>query len=603
MKVSGSLEGIRNSILDAMDALFELEIPQDKLWTQELVERLAALSGAVNREIAVYMDRKGRIVDVIVGDFKTVDLNEVEGRRSKTRLTGVRCMHTHPNGSGLLSAVDISSLKMMRLDMMAAVGVVNQASTDIYAAIPSPVSAEDVDIFGPYDAGKEDFEALLEYITDADAFLRKQGELLSDGTERAVLVGLKTSETKTIMGESEAEISMAELKELAATAGAFVVADVIQKRDAKDSAFYVGKGKLEEIKLMAQAQEADLVIFDDEISPSQQRNIEEMLGMKVLDRTGLILDIFAQRARSREGKIQVELAQLEYILPRLTGQGIALSRLGGGIGTRGPGETKLETDRRHIHRKIDYLKEQLKEIKKQRGILRVERKKNRVPTVSLVGYTNAGKSSLLNTLCDADVYAENKLFATLDTTTRRLELDDKTHILLTDTVGFIRKLPHHLMEAFKSTLEEAVYSDAIIIVADSSDPYVEDQIRIVDEILAELGASKKPTVIAFNKIDRQTAETGHKLHDTDRKVIEVSALTREGFGPLKQSLKELLFEAKCAYELRIPFHEGNVLNWVYQNGHVIAVDYDETATLVKVELDSEAAAKVKDYTVGSVSEE
>ncbi len=601
MRVTGSLEGIKNSILEALDHLFDIEIPQDKFWTEELITQMAALTGAINREIAVYIDRKGHIVDVNVGDFKTVYLNEVEGRRSRTRLTGIRCIHTHPNGVGQLSAVDISSLKLLRLDMMAAVGVAGTEARDIYVALPSPTVVDDTDVFGPYDAGKEDFEALLEYISDADEFLRRQSEIVGSGVEKAVLVGLKTNDTKTIMGTSEADISMAELAELADTAGAEVVAQLIQKRDSRDAAFFVGKGKLEEIRLVIQEQEADLVIFDAEITPSQQRNIEEILGVKVLDRTGLILDIFAQRARSREGKIQVELAQLEYILPRLTGQGIALSRLGGGIGTRGPGETKLETDRRHIRRKIDYLKDQLKEVKRQRGILRVERKKNRIPTVSLVGYTNAGKSSLLNALCNADVYAENKLFATLDTTTRRLDLDEKTQVLLTDTVGFIRRLPHDLLDAFKSTLEEAVNADAIIIVADSSDPYVVDHIRIVDEILAELGAVKKPTIIAYNKVDRHMSQAGHKPIDQDRTIIEVSAITGEGFDALKQCLKEMLFEAKRRYDLRIPFQDGGILSWVYQNGNVLSVDYDESATLITVELDVESARRVQAYQVEASS--
>jgi GTP-binding protein HflX len=599
MRVTGSLEGIKNSILEALDQLFDIEIPQDKFWTEELITQMAELTGAINREIAIYIDRKGHIVDVNVGDFKTVNLNEVEGRRSRTRLTGIRCIHTHPNGVGQLSAVDISSLKLLRLDMMAAVGVAGTEARDIYVALPSPTVVDDTDVFGPYDAQKEDFEALLEYISDADDFLRKQSEILGGSIEKAVLVGLKTNDTRTIMGTSEADISMAELAELTDTAGATVVAQLIQKRDSRDAAFFVGKGKLEELRFMIQAEEADLVIFDAEITPSQQRNIEEILGVKVLDRTGLILDIFAQRARSREGKIQVELAQLEYILPRLTGQGVALSRLGGGIGTRGPGETKLETDRRHIRRRIDYLKEQLKEIKRQRGILRVERKKNRIPTVSLVGYTNAGKSSLLNALCKADVYAENKLFATLDTTTRRLDLDEKTQVLLTDTVGFIRKLPHDLLDAFKSTLEEAVNADAIIIVADSSDPYVVDHIRIVDEILAELGAVKKPTVIAYNKIDRQMALPSHKPIDQDRTIIEVSAITGEGFDTLKQCLKEMLYETKRRYDLRIPFQDGGILSWVYQNGNVLSVDYDENATLVSVELDEESAKRVQAYLVES----
>ena len=595
MNISGVTEGLKKSIIEALERIYDFEVPQDMLWTKELADTLAFISGEINREIAVYIDRKGRITDVSVGDFRTVELNQVNGRRSSNRLSGIRCIHTHPNGTGMLSAADISSLKLLKLDMIAAIGVEKQQVSQIYVAVPSPVQVGDFDIFGPYSKDKDDFDALLEYIKEADEFLKEQTESNEEGIEKAILVGLKTPETRIVNGVSEADISLKELEELAQTAGAQVIAKVMQKRPGRDSSFLIGRGKIEELRLMVQSQEADLVIFDEEITPSQQRNIEELLSVKVLDRTGLILDIFAQRAKSSEGKIQVELAQLEYILPRLHGKGSSLSRLGGGIGTRGPGETKLETDRRHIRRKISALREQLKEIKKQRGLLRVERKRNRVPVVSLVGYTNAGKSSLLNTLCDSDVYAENKLFATLDTTTRQLMLDDNKMVLLTDTVGFIRKLSHNLIDAFKSTLEEAVYSDALIIVADVSDPYAEDHVRIVDTILNELGAGQKPTVIALNKIDKLSDEIP-RLSD-DRKVIEVSAKTGEGLDELKTCLKEMLYQSLLQLTLKIPFSEGWVLPWLYQNGKVISVDYDEDSSIVKVEIDNELVHRINEFIV------
>ncbi len=596
MDINGSTEGLKNSVIEALESIYNLEIPQEKLWTEELINTISSISGAINREIAVYIDRKGRITNVSVGDFRTVDLTEVEGRRSKTRLSGIRCIHTHPSASGMLSAVDISSLKLLRLDMIAAVGINEQMADQIYVAVPSQVDVGDVELFGPYTADKQDFEALIEYIGEADEFLKEHTENLQNVDERAILVGIKTQETRNIQGVSEADISMIELKELAQAAGALVVSKIIQNREGRDSAFFIGKGKVEELKLLAQTTEADMIIFDEEISPSQQRNLEEALGVKVLDRTGLILDIFAQRARSREGKIQVELAQLEYNLPRLQGLGLVLSRLGGGIGTRGPGETKLETDKRHIRRKISFLKAQLKEIKKQRGILRVERKRNRVPIVSLVGYTNSGKSTLLNTLCGSDVYAENQLFATLDTTTRQLILDDNNTILVTDTVGFIRKLPHHLLDAFKSTLEEVLYADALVIVADSSDPYFEDHIRIVDNILDELGAGQKPSIIALNKIDKH-ADTESVRIASDRPVIEISAKTGLGLDNLKKYLNEQLCDVRTKYKLSIPFSEGWVLPWLYENGKVISVEYDENASVVEAELTKEAVLRVEKFII------
>lgn len=599
MDISGSTEGLKSSVIEALEDLYSLDIPQDKLWTEELINTLSEISGSINREIAVYIDRKGHITDVCVGDSKIVSLNEAEGRRSKFRLSGVRCIHTHPNENGMLSAADISSLKALRLDMMAAVGVKDQKPAEIYVALPSALSVEDVEIFGPYSEDKEDFEALIEYIVEADEFLREQhAEILKNEQERAVLVGVRTQESKNILGVSEADISITELKELAQAAGARVVASIIQNRESRDAAFLIGRGKVEELGLLVQTNEADLVIFDEEISPSQQRNLEEALGVKVIDRTGLILDIFAQRARSREGKIQVELAQLEYNLPRLQGLGFALSRLGGGIGTRGPGETKLETDRRHIRRKIGTLKEQLKEIKKQRSLLRAERKRNRVPVAALVGYTNSGKSTLLNALCGSNVYAENQLFATLDTTTRQLKMDDNDMILVTDTVGFIRKLPHHLIDAFKSTLEEAVFADVLVLVVDASDPYAEDHIRIVDSILDELGAGQKPSIVALNKIDKTNDDNRIRIA-SDRPVIEISAKTGYGLDNLKRYLQEMLLEVRTKVKLAIPFQDGWVLSWLYENGKVLSVEYDENNSIVEAELDKEAISRIKKYMVGS----
>lgn len=594
MIVNGNTEGLKKGIIEELEGVYELEIPSDKLWSEELINTLASISGLIKREISVYVDRKGRIIDVSVGDHQTVDLSEVEGRRNKNRLSGVRCIHTHPDAGGMLSAVDISTLKQLKLDMIAAVGLTGQNPDEIYVAVPSALAVGDVEVLGPYGADKEDFAALIDFINEADAFLKDYGENLQNDNERAILVGLKTQETKDILGTSEAEISLIELEELAQTAGADVVATMIQNREGRDSSFFIGKGKVDELRLMVQATEADMVIIDEEISPSQQRNLEEALGVKVLDRTGLILDIFAQRARSREGKIQVELAQLEYNLPRLYGLGQVLSRLGGGIGTRGPGETKLETDKRHIRKRISTLKAQLKEIKQQRGVLRVERKRNRISVVSLVGYTNSGKSSLLNTLCGSDVFAENLLFATLDTTTRQLQLEDNDTILLTDTVGFIRKLPHHLLDAFKSTLEEVVVSDAIIIVVDASDMYAENHIQIVEDILHELGAGEKPCIIALNKVDIVEEDKIPRV-DSDCPIVEISAKTGIGLDKLKEHLRDLLCEVRVKVTLEIPFSEGGVLSWLYDNSKVLSVDYSEVGSVVEAEMDKEAKEKVKIY--------
>ncbi|MGB9803089.1 MAG: GTPase HflX [Desulfofundulus sp.] len=362
------------------------------------------------------------------------------------------------------------------------------------------------------------------------------------GYEKVLLVSLQLPHEK----ENEVEESLDELARLADTAGARVVGRVVQRSRRPDPATFLGRGKVrDEIAPACRELGVDLVICDQELSPAQVRNLEEALGVRVIDRTQLILDIFARRARTREGKLQVELAQLEYLYPRLTGRGAELSRLGGGIGTRGPGETKLETDRRRIKRRIAELRRKLEEVRRHRTLLRSRRQKAPVTLASLVGYTNAGKSTLLNALTGADVPVEDKLFATLDPTTRRLVLPNKEVVLLTDTVGFIRRLPHHLVAAFRATLEEVTEADLLLHVVDVSSPDYPARIEAVDQVLASLGAREKPTILVLNKIDRLTAEEPW-LVPADRPAVAVSALTGRGLDKLCQALNLLTYRASRA---------------------------------------------------------
>lgn len=598
MKINGETEGIRHTILEKLNNFYSLRIPKDCLWTEELIVELTAISAEINREIALYLDRNGRIIDVSIGDHQTVKLAAVQSKRSPGHLTGIRCIHTHPKGGGMLSSVDISSLELLSLDMMIAVGIRENQATDIFVGILSPEASEGVRIYGPYTAAKNDFAFMIEHMRDTEKILRTQHTEHTE-QERAVLVGLQTRYTRDLYGVSEAEVSLAELKELAKTAGAIVVGSLMQKRESRDTATIIGQGKLEELRLLAQTTKADMVIFDEELSGTQQRTLEEKLGLKVLSRTSLILDIFAQRARSKEGILQVELAQLEYQLPRLTGTGLLLSRLGGGIGTRGPGETKLETDRRHIRSRIIHLKAQLTEIRKQRGILRESRQKNNLPVISLVGYTNAGKSTLLNALCGTDVLAEDKLFATLDPTTRKLHLNNGITVLISDTVGFIRKLPHHLLDAFKSTLEEVLLSDLILIVTDASDPQAEDHIRIVDEILTELGAGLKPALIILNKSDRITNEDPISLWREKRPVVEISALQKSGLEELKDTIANMLSSGRIQVNLEVPLSEGALIAWLHANSKIRSLSYTENAANIEAELDLSFRAKVEKYLLQS----
>ncbi|WP_252891012.1 GTPase HflX [Thermoclostridium stercorarium] len=440
MQVNGQTEGLKKGILERLQKIYDMKIPKDQVLTEELTLILAEISSAINREISVLIDRKGNILDVRVGDSNSAAVYPASVRRSESSLSGVRCVHTHPGGRSALSELDISTLKQLHLDMMIALGVSDLKPTDVSCAILTD-GMQNVAIYGPFGPFSNRLNEIAEFVYKADKSGKEPAVVQEKRKERALLIGVETPDTPVIMGVSEASISMKELVELAKTAGAEVVDTILQKRPSRDPAYLIGKGKLAEIGRIVQEKEIALVIFDEELSGTQLRNIENFTNTKVVDRTGLILDIFGQRAKSREGQVQVELAQLNYLLPRLQGRGITLSRLGGGIGTRGPGETKLETDRRHIRRRIDYLKKELERIRNQRQTSRRERERNKIPVVALVGYTNAGKSTLLNTLCDADVFAEDKLFATLDTTTRKLKLEEGMTVLLSDTVVHTKASP------------------------------------------------------------------------------------------------------------------------------------------------------------------
>lgn len=392
--------------------------------------------------------------------------------------------------------------------------------------------------------------------------------------ERVLLIGVRTGEADDTDG------SLDELEELVKTAGALTVGRVIQNREAVHPTTYIGKGKIDEVRALAAETDASGVVCDDELSPVQLRELEDELQMKVMDRTLVILDIFAGRATTSEGKIQVELAQLKYRLTRLTGLGRSLSRLGGGIGTRGPGEKKLEMDRRLIRDRIAQLNRELKEVKRHREVTRTKREKQSVPVAAIVGYTNAGKSTLLNTLTDAGVLEEDKLFATLDPTTRSLTLPGRQEILLTDTVGFIRKLPHHLIEAFKSTLEEAKYADIILHVVDASNPQMDVHMHVVYETLRELGVKDKKIITLFNKQDARTENGILRDFKADR-TLPISARTGQGLDELKELLGELLRENKVYVERILSYANAGLVNLIRGKGELLSEAYEEDDIHVK----------------------
>ena len=408
----------------------------------------------------------------------------------------------------------------------------------------------------------------------------EQTTLQEEKRDYAVLVGLRSP----VLGDDSAdEESLAELSALVDTAGGQAVGMILQSRDKPDPHSFIGEGKVEEVRRMVQEEKATMVIFDNDLSPSQLRVLTEMTGVQVLDRSGLILDIFAQRARTREGRLQVELAQYQYLLPRLIGMWTHLERQGGTsgkgpIGSKGPGETQLETDRRHIHRKIDKLKAELEEVRRVRGTQRQRRMKNEIPVVAIVGYTNAGKSTLLNAITGAGIPANNRLFDTLDTTTRLLTVSDTLDVVISDTVGFIRKLPHQLVEAFKATLEELSFADLLLHVIDASNPEWREQAEVVDQLIVELGAQQTPRIEVFNKCDLWTGEI--RPHGED--MVSISAKTGEGLPELLEAIGKRLDSGCRRVTIHLPYDKGGLLDKLYQEAKVESVEYGQTIDVVAV---------------------
>ena len=585
-KPNGNLTGIKSAMLDRLKSLYDFKQGLDEFASFELLSELCACSGEINRELSVYISRDGSIVDVSVGDSAKVSMPSMRLVRNEDRLCGVRCIHTHPSGDGRLSGVDLGTLRSMKLDCMAAVGVSDGKPTQLYAAylgdFDEDTGSRAALVYGPMRPYKLPQKALIAEIFNSDDRFRSTTKEVEDvEQERAVLVG---------MDNDEGYDTLEELNELAKTAGALVVGKVRVRRRTIDNATYVGSGKANELSLMGSELEADLFIFDDELSAIQLRTLEETLGARVIDRTTLILDIFAARATSREGKLQVELAQMRYRLPRLIGQGQVLSRLGGGIGTRGPGEKKLEIDRRRIRRRVFELETELSEIEKQRGLRRESRKANRIPLVALVGYTNAGKSTMLNALTDSNVLAEDKLFATLDPVVRKITLSGGTEALLSDTVGFINKLPHDLVEAFKSTLEEVSNSDLILQVVDISCPYHEKQMRVVDGVLESLHAADIPRIIVFNKAD---AIPSCDLPAESENRLNVSALRGTGIEKLLSAVELKLNSARTEVDILVPYSKYEAVSMIRDRGMLLSEEHTEAGTHIRALLDAESIGQLR----------
>lgn len=570
--IKGNVDGIKDFILKELDSIYDITVTKNRVIEPEIIALIASISGRINREINVAIDRRGNIVEISIGDSSSVQLPLLNVQEK--RLSGIRVIHTHPNGNPNLSSIDISALTKLKLDCIAAIGVVEEKITGVVMGFCNvdgdELSHEVTEIMNIPEFIDYDF---LYRIEEIESILKKRN-IVENDDEYAILVGIDNDE------------SLDELAELARACNVKVVGKFFQKKSKIDPCYFIGTGKVIELARFKQIKKANLIIFDEELSGLQVKNLEEVTGCKVIDRTVLILEIFATRARTREAKIQVELAQLKYRSSRLLGFGTTMSRTGGGVGTKGPGEKKLEIDKRRIRETIHDLKQELEKIRKTRITQREKRDESGIPKISLVGYTNVGKSTLRNLLVSMytadntskkeDVFAENMLFATLDITTRAITLPDKRIASLTDTVGFVRKLPHDLVEAFKSTLEEVSFSDLIIHVVDISSDTVVEQIKAVENVLSELNALDKPTFLALNKCEMATPEQIANIKEkfSNYQMIEISAKQNYNIDKFLDMTVSLLPQTtrKCTY--LIPYTDTSMGAYLHRNAIIQSEDYE-----------------------------
>lgn len=596
--IKGNVEGVRDSILAELDTIYSMSVEKGKLVSPEIVALITDITRVINREISVSIDRKGKILEVAIGDSNSVELPILE--ISSKKLSGVKVIHTHPNGYSKLSMIDISALLKLKLDAILAIGVGETEITGVnigYCKIENQELAyEEIENLSLDKVMSTDY---LDKVLEIESELRKS-DVIEDDSEYAIVVGVDSEE------------SLDELEELARACDVNVAGRIFQKIKRIDNIFYIGSGKVRELALLRQIKNANLIIFDEELSGVQIKNLEAVTGCKVIDRTILILEIFARRARTREAKIQVELAQLKYRSQRLIGLGSIMSRTGGGIGTKGPGEKKLEIDRRRIKDEIFALRQELEKIKKIRALQRTKRESSGIPRVSLVGYTNVGKSTLRNLLVEMypsdntvkkeAVFAENMLFATLDATTRTMVLPDKRVTALTDTVGFVRKLPHDLIEAFKSTLEEVIFSDLLVHLVDASSDTVIQQIKSVENVLTELGAIDKPTILALNKCDVATDEQIEKLKElySHMDIVEISAKNEINIDLLMDKITTSLPRTMKRVELLIPYSDSSINAYLHRNAIIESESYEADGTLIIATVSDEVYNKCSNFIIKEI---
>ncbi|MBZ9637231.1 GTPase HflX [Clostridium sp. FP1] len=603
--ITGNINGIKKIILERLENLYELTIDNDSVFSYELVKEMNEISRIIKKELCVVINRRGKLTGISAGNINSAKIPSMDAPGKK--LSGFRVIHTHPTGDSTLSSMDTSALVDLKLDAIAAIGVkenmedvkINIGFCDVYNNILTFSELESLNLETSLQLNFRDKVAYIDKITSN---LIKY----EDDIERAILVG------------TDGEESLEELSNLAEACNVTSVCKVIQKKNKVDSAYYAGQGKVQEIAHLKQLKNANVVIFDDELSGSQVRNLEGIIKCKVIDRTTLILDIFARRAKSKEGILQVELAILNHKLPRLRDANANLARIKGGVGvkggvgSRGPGEKKLETDRRHIEYRIEEIKNTLSKVIEQRTVKKTKRTKNNISKVAIVGYTNAGKSTLRNKLCEISssnninkqgILEADMLFATLDTTVRAITLSDNRKIALSDTVGFISKLPHELVNAFKSTLEEVTSADLLLHVVDVANEEAIKQIQSVNIVLNELNAKDKNTIVVLNKVDKASHKNLKGVRDflKGKEIIEVSALKELNLHELLHIIGREIPIKLIEKEFIIPYDEQKLISLLHENSNVISEDYIEGGTHIKALVHAEIYKKCMNFELPALS--